>query len=176
MNSRHLNDDLIQAFLDNETALPSEAGRHLHECSQCREAVETYRELYASLGTIQSPELSPAFADRVMVRVEKVRPVWMPSGAKVPHGVWIGAMVVGAATISAAVIGPTACQNLLAQFHDLWNSGLRGLETGTSKYLTELNLKPVTVFLITLTLGGTVLMDRLMARVRRSRRFMSLMI
>jgi len=176
MNGEHLGDILIQEFLDKQVSLPILAKRHLQECKQCREALEGYRELYAALAEADSPQLSPAFADRVMEQVSETRPVRQLSRIAVPQWAWVGATVLGALAISALAVGPAACQNLLAQFQGLWGSSLNGVQAGASKYLAELNLKPITAVLSILTLGGIVLMDRLMVRVRRSRRLMSLMV
>lgn len=176
MNHEHLSDRLIQEFLDTKATLPIAAKRHLQECDQCQEAVDAYRELYTELAVIDLPQLSPAFADRVMKQVALARPVSRLSRTAVPQGVWIGAMIVGAVAISAVAMGPTTCQNLLAQFQGLWSSSLNSVQTGASKYLADLNLKPITAVLSILTLGGIVLMDRLLVRVRRSRRLMSLFV
>ena len=176
MNHEHLSDSLIQEFLDKKATLPIAAKRHLQECSQCQEAVDTYRALYAELATADSPQLSPAFADRVMEQVATLRPYKQLSEVVVPQWLWVGALILGAIAASAIAIGPAACQNLLVQFQGLWNSSLSGLQTGASKYLADLNLKPITAVLSILTLGGIFLMDRLLVRVRRSRRLMSLFV
>jgi hypothetical protein len=176
MNREHLSDSTIQEFLDKQAALPISARRHLRDCRECQETLDAYRELHATFGTIEAPHLPSTFADRVMTRVVTLQPAGQLRRAVVPLWLWTGASVVAAVAISALVMGPTACQNLLAQFHELWSSSLSGLQTGTSKYLADLNLKPVTAVMSILTLGGIVLMDRLLARVRRSRRLMSLMV
>lgn len=176
MNCEHLSDSVIQEFLDKQASLPNSARRHLHECIRCQETLDAYRDLYATLTKANSPQLSRAFADRVMAQVAAVRPVPQLSRAAVPHWLWVGATVLGAVAISALAMGPAACQSLLAQFQGLWSSSLNGLQAGTSKYLADLNLKPVTAVMSILTLGGIVLMDRLLVRVRRTRRLMSPMV
>jgi len=176
MNCEHLSDSVIQEFLDKQASLPNSARRHLHECIRCQETLDAYRELYSELAAVDSPQLSRAFADRVMTQVAAARPVPQLSRIAVPQWAWVGATVLGAVAISAMAMGPAACQNLLAQFQGLWSTSLSGFQTGTSRYLADLNLKPVTAVMSILTLGGIVLMDRLLVRVRRTRRLMSLMV
>ncbi|PWB72146.1 hypothetical protein C3F09_07010 [candidate division GN15 bacterium] len=175
MISEHLSEDLIQEFLDERAVLPADARAHLLECSECRETLGTYRELFASLDTVRFPELPANFTDRIMEQVETARPLSVRSQETVPQWLWIGATVVGAVAVSAVVMGPAALQNLLAQFTELWSSGVSSARTDISTYAADFNLKPMTAMLSAVTLGGIIIMDRLLVRVRRSRRFMSLM-
>ncbi len=176
MNREHLSDSLIQEFLDKQTPLPISARSHVQECDQCRETLETYREIYVSLSAVDSPRLSSSFADRVMERVRSLRPVARQTDAAAHSWLWTGAIVVGAVAISAVAIGPAACQNLLGQLHELWSGSWSGLQSAATKYLAELSLKPTTAALTVVALGGIVLMDRLLVRVRRGRRLISLMV
>lgn len=174
MKSRHLSDELIQEFLDSGISLPAEAGRHLQECAECRQTVEAYRELFVSLRGDYSSPLSPAFGAQVMERVSRLSPKAHSTKVVVPQWLWIGGTVVAAVGISALAMGPTALQNLLVQFHGLWSSSVNDVQAGTSKYLADFDLKPMTAMLSATTLGGIILMDRLLVRVRRGRRLMSL--
>ena len=47
----HLNDDMIQDYLDGNLAGNSRTvfEQHAQECSECREAISMYREMYSGL-------------------------------------------------------------------------------------------------------------------------------
>ena len=176
MKREHLDDNLIQEYLDGRQRLSDEARCHLHECADCREAVEYYRQVYVAAEGAGSPRLSEAFADRVMGRISSLEPKRQPVRVHVPQWLWVGGLTAGAFVVTAAVLGPSTVREIVAPFNNLGNEGLNGLRSGMDKYLSELNLKPVTAVLSVVTLGGIILMDRLLVRVRRTRRFLSLMV
>ena len=176
MKREHVNGSLIQEYLDGTATLSADVQAHLLECVECREAVEQYREVYTAIDGSNEPRLSEAFADRVMGRVASLESKRLRGRRDVPQWLWVGGLTVGACLISALVVGPTALRDIAVQFYGLGSEGLTGFQTVTSKYFQYFNVKPITALLSIVTLGGIVLMDSLLVRVRRSRRFMSLMV
>jgi hypothetical protein len=68
MAVRHLTDDEIQEFLDN-TSTPTLAV-HVQNCAACKEQIQRYKNLYASLKKETGFSLPPAFAQMVIDRIK----------------------------------------------------------------------------------------------------------
>jgi anti-sigma factor RsiW len=72
MADRHLTDTEIQRYLEGDLTdrYPLRAA-HLENCSNCQQEVSSYRELYATLGSVETPPLRDGFA--VEVTSEAIR-------------------------------------------------------------------------------------------------------
>ncbi|HPI73986.1 MAG TPA: zf-HC2 domain-containing protein [bacterium] len=72
MNSRHLDDERIQNYLDGglTAAENAEAQGHLAECDECRRQMEWYQKIYAGLGAGEPELFSSQWQDRVLQAVE----------------------------------------------------------------------------------------------------------
>lgn len=74
---------LLSPYLDDELTLP-QRGRleeHLHTCPGCRAQLEELRRMIAGVQALAVPEVSPAFAGRVMAALP---PASERAGAPVP--------------------------------------------------------------------------------------------
>jgi len=72
MNSRHLNDERMQNYLDgNLTAAESaEVEGHVAECRDCRQQMEWHKKIYATLNAEEPKVFSSQWQDRVLQAVE----------------------------------------------------------------------------------------------------------
>jgi hypothetical protein len=85
MNNKHLTDDQIQEILDarmfqSGPILPM----HLGTCASCQKRLESFRQLYAGLGTDPGFALPPAFADSVLDKLAASRSLfWKRPAVKI---------------------------------------------------------------------------------------------
>jgi anti-sigma factor RsiW len=71
-HNRHLDADLMQAFLDGELTAQAEATarEHLSSCARCRSEMEAWKLLMDQLAELDELNPSTTFADQVMARLE----------------------------------------------------------------------------------------------------------
>ncbi|MBD3169907.1 MAG: hypothetical protein GF307_10525 [candidate division Zixibacteria bacterium] len=73
MNNEHLNDEQLQAYLDDSSDVNhSVIEKHLSVCEKCRNALESYKELYTALAEDSGFDLPESFPEKVMTRFENV--------------------------------------------------------------------------------------------------------
>ena len=100
-------EDNLEDFLAG-TADPNGRGRietHLRECSECRQEVESMREMSAWFSSLRSPdppEPGPDFYARVNILIEKQRPTPFWSGALDP---FFGKRLALASLLMLATLG-----------------------------------------------------------------------
>lgn len=79
MNCREAQEQILEALTEPHLGQDSDVlDRHLGECDNCREFLETQRRLDLQLSlAISAPDLNPQFRDAVMARVRRQ-----------PHSLW----------------------------------------------------------------------------------------
>lgn len=90
---KHLTDSEIQTYLDggSDGEAHKKIEMHLAGCQHCRKELQTYRALYGYLSAAPAVSLSPAFAGKVISRLERgesERPLfeWLMFGVSVLIG------------------------------------------------------------------------------------------
>ncbi len=68
---KHLRDQDLQAYLDNDPTLQrSDIEKHLRSCQQCRTQLATYKQVYSGLQDEEGFMLSANFAESVISHIE----------------------------------------------------------------------------------------------------------
>lgn len=99
MSDRHLSDDDIQNYLDNNIEIDREAFRnHIDRCPACRHKVTAYQQLYGRLSEDAGFELKPDFAVTVASEITAMK----SSPGKKFNLEWIA--YTAAAALSLAVL------------------------------------------------------------------------
>jgi len=98
MNNKHFSDDQIQEILDDMVhGVNRPLSAHGHDCADCRDRFEQYRQLYAGLAVDPGFSLSPGFADSVLQRMGASRPVfWARPAVWIPLAVSAFLLVLAA--------------------------------------------------------------------------------
>lgn len=78
MSHKHISIDELSAYLDGEAKHPAAVREHLQRCAECAQRHAELGKLSSHLRTLPAPDVSPAFATRVMAAVREARPE--PSG------------------------------------------------------------------------------------------------
>lgn len=111
--------ELLSPYLDGEL-MPPERGRleeHLQSCPDCREELENLRRLAVGVRTLTIPELSPAFADRVMAALPQApaaltaapvadRRPWTVASGPVAWLAWLSVGNVVTAVLALLLVRP----------------------------------------------------------------------
>jgi hypothetical protein len=90
MSTEHVTDQL-SAFLDGEADDPEAVAAHLRRCAACHNRYLELRAMSLTLHALPAPDVTPAFATRVMAQVHEQAP---PRRWPVPVAAWAGAMAV----------------------------------------------------------------------------------
>jgi hypothetical protein len=169
MNNGHFSDDQIQEILDD---MMHGANRPLsalgHDCANCRDRFEQYRQLYAGLAVDPGFSLPPGFADSVLQRMGASRPVFWARPV-----VWIPLAVGAFMLILAAMFIWIDLRPLGGQFLRLaadTAAAFRPLRSQFQQVLARLNGSADLFILGGLGLLGAAALDRILGRqaLRRS--------
>ncbi len=70
----HLRDDQIQNYLDGNFQKDyNEIENHLEHCSECKQSLIEYREIYNALQLADTPVLSDDFSENTIVKLEQLK-------------------------------------------------------------------------------------------------------
>jgi predicted anti-sigma-YlaC factor YlaD len=169
MTDRHVRDEEIQTFLDGTAADAEVIEGHLETCPQCRDAVETYRRLYAGLAAAEPAVLSADFADRVMARLPEPAAAGFRAQIKrALAGEGIFAVAAFAALAAAAIIfiKPSLWTDL---FHGMFKSSgptNQQMAKTAEGVLASLKISPELLMAVVLTIIAVGLIDWIITRRR----------
>ncbi|NLP10283.1 zf-HC2 domain-containing protein [bacterium] len=169
MNSRHLNDEHMQNYLDgNLTAAESaEVQGHLAECGSCRQQMEWYQKIYSKLNAEEPEVFSSQWQDRVLQAVEG------ESLGFLHHQLWqvfVGmAVVLGLFKLSSLFMNYGSVvqvfrRSLLSSFYAIF-TGL-DFAAGVAARLHSLSLYLPLIASIAAALIFILLLDRLLSKAR----------
>jgi len=172
VSRNHLNDDQLQDYLDGNFHPDDPVVVHLEQCPRCREALDVYRNLYEALEKDPVGELSPGFADVVMERLPEIRPVAEPvSPGRFQIRDSLAFLIAMAAVLAASIyfIDPGS---LLDSFSGWFKTPAADYklvdEIGT--VFSGIDLKPMIIIFVIVTLGGIAMVDRTVSRRRHDRK------
>jgi len=123
MKTPHLSDEQIQSYLDKTTLSDRDVVEsHLNSCHMCQMNVKTYQEVYRTIETVQIPELSAEFINRVMSDIKKK----IENKAQLKETLaLIGLFLIGSA-VSFYLVNPfTGLMNMLKS---LFNGAIQFIE------------------------------------------------
>lgn len=100
MSQKHISIDELSAYIDGEAKRPEAIRDHLQRCAECAQRHTQLAKLSSHLRTLPAPEVSPAFATRVMASVREARPE--PAGFRWLRWASVGVGVAAALVLAAA--------------------------------------------------------------------------
>lgn len=108
MNSRHISQVELSAYLDNAAEEPLAIARHLAECSECAHQYHTLRDLSGALHDLPAPEVRPEFLSRVMAHVRETEMEPAPSQwfkwLYITHKQKLGLIAAGGCLVAALAV------------------------------------------------------------------------
>jgi hypothetical protein len=117
MSRSHISIEELSAYIDGESRRPEAVREHLQACAECARRHTELAKLSSHLRALSTPEVSPAFATRVMATVRETAPSRGRFGwhALLPAGIGLAAAVVLAGLWFAG--RPPVTPSDLAQSH-----------------------------------------------------------
>lgn len=100
MSQKHISIDELSAYIDGEARHPDAIREHLQRCAECAQRHTQLAKLSSHLRTLPAPDVSPAFATRVMAAVREARPE--PAGFRWLRWASVGVGVAAALVLAAA--------------------------------------------------------------------------
>ncbi|MDX9971703.1 MAG: hypothetical protein RBU21_01805 [FCB group bacterium] len=112
MSHKHVSIDELSAYLDGEARHSTAVRDHLQRCAECAQRHAELAKLSSHMRTLPAPDVSPAFATRVMAAVRETRPEplgfrWL-RWASVGMGVAAGLVLAAAWVMNRPPAAPPA--------------------------------------------------------------------
>ena len=168
----HLTEQQLQHYCEGALAEDREVIGHLHSCAVCREAVRQYQMLYGALKTPPEFVLSDNFADTVMKRLpdEAIIPVTLDRRSARRDLLAVVSAVVAMVIATIIFVGPTGIASFFTRSIGVPALDLSSLVTPLSRQLEKADINPIFLLFALVTLGGVLLVDRIIALYRRHAR------
>ena len=166
MAVKHLTDEEIQRYLDEDIPRDAAISRHLKECAICQHEFQSYRQVYRALEHDSGFVLSSSFAESVMGRLTATTNGTSRSSLFNFILIILGSVITLGITLyfanGAVVI--EMLKGVSSEIADIGSTLVESLQTATS----SLGVSPdILLFTVLLLLMFTVL-DRILLRSRGS--------
>jgi len=158
MKTPHLSDEQIQSYLDKTSLSDRDVVEsHLNACHSCQINVKAYQEVYRAIETVQIPELSAEFINRVMSDIKKK----IENKAQLKETLaLIGLFLIGSA-VSFYLVNPFT--GLTNMFKGLFNGAIQFIEKLLPNFpgFTSIIIMVVLIFIVIEVLDKKVLKSKI---------------